>query len=158
MGGEKSDILRYELLFRYGGIYADVDFECFRPFDELTSCPIDFFIGISNTKTLELNNGLIGSIPKHPLLLELIKGICVDPIASVLALVGNPMPSTFMSTIERTGPGHVTRRTMALWGSLSNTVAFPIRYFYPVPNTIPASVKNVDKFLMHDDENFAAHR
>lgn len=31
----KSDILRYELLYRFGGIYVDTDVECLRPFDEL---------------------------------------------------------------------------------------------------------------------------
>ena len=156
--GEKSDILRYELLFRHGGVYADVDFECIRSFDELLSHPVDFFIGVSNTKTLELNNGLIGSVPGHPLLLELIEGICIDPMATVAALVGQPIPSSFMSTIERTGPGHVTRKTMALWDNLPNTVAFPIRYFYPVPNTIAASVENVSQYLTHGNETYAAHR
>lgn len=33
--GEKSDILRYEILFVYGGVYADVDVECLQPFDAL---------------------------------------------------------------------------------------------------------------------------
>ena len=29
--GCKSDILRYEILYQYGGIYIDTDFECIRP-------------------------------------------------------------------------------------------------------------------------------
>ena len=29
--GEKSDILRLEILFQYGGGYVDTDFECLRP-------------------------------------------------------------------------------------------------------------------------------
>jgi mannosyltransferase OCH1-like enzyme len=33
--GEKSDIWRYEILFRLGGVYVDTDFECVRPFDSL---------------------------------------------------------------------------------------------------------------------------
>jgi hypothetical protein len=45
--GEKSDILRYEILSQFGGIYVDCDFECLKPFDDLLSCA--FFTGLSNT-------------------------------------------------------------------------------------------------------------
>lgn len=31
----KADILRYEILHKYGGVYVDVDFECHKPIDEL---------------------------------------------------------------------------------------------------------------------------
>ena len=34
-GVEKSDILRYLLLYHYGGVYADLDVECLRPFEPL---------------------------------------------------------------------------------------------------------------------------
>ena len=43
--GEKSDILRYELLYRYGGMYADTDFESLKPLDTL-HYSYDFYIGI----------------------------------------------------------------------------------------------------------------
>jgi len=33
--GHRSDILRYELLEQFGGIYVDLDFECRRPLDPL---------------------------------------------------------------------------------------------------------------------------
>jgi hypothetical protein len=32
---EKADILRYELLYRYGGVYVDTDFECFKSIEPL---------------------------------------------------------------------------------------------------------------------------
>lgn len=32
---EKSDIARFELLYRYGGVYIDTDFECFKNIEEL---------------------------------------------------------------------------------------------------------------------------
>ena len=31
--GEKSDIFRYEILYRFGGVYVDTDFECIKPFE-----------------------------------------------------------------------------------------------------------------------------
>jgi inositol phosphorylceramide mannosyltransferase catalytic subunit len=57
--GEKSDILRYELLERFGGVYADCDFVSLRSLDEIVS-KLEFFAGLSNVGAVELNNGLIG--------------------------------------------------------------------------------------------------
>ncbi|MDB4435651.1 glycosyltransferase [bacterium] len=34
---EVSDLLRYEILFRYGGVYTDIDYECLKPIDDLMS-------------------------------------------------------------------------------------------------------------------------
>ncbi|CAN0057513.1 unnamed protein product, partial [Phaeothamnion confervicola] len=42
--GEKSDICRYEILWRLGGFYADVDFICLRSFEALHS-EADFCAG-----------------------------------------------------------------------------------------------------------------
>lgn len=32
---EKSDVLRFEILYQYGGLYIDTDFECLKPIDPL---------------------------------------------------------------------------------------------------------------------------
>lgn len=65
--GEKSDIFRYEVLYRYGGLYADTDFECLKSFDELhRSC--EFYCGIAQNGVPYLLIGLIGSVPGHPIL------------------------------------------------------------------------------------------
>ena len=61
--GMKSDILRYEILYRYGGVYVDTDYECIETLDDIlcrrsTSC----FMGVSNASVLEINNGLIGAV------------------------------------------------------------------------------------------------
>lgn len=61
--GQKSDILRYELLERHGGVYVDVDMECVRPLDDLHGQRgPSFYAGFSNTGTVELNNGIIGCV------------------------------------------------------------------------------------------------
>ncbi|CAM9165965.1 unnamed protein product, partial [Heterosigma akashiwo] len=57
--GEKSDIARYEILNRFGGVYIDTDFECLGNFEALHQI-CDFYCGMSNTGCIELNNGLIG--------------------------------------------------------------------------------------------------
>lgn len=77
--GEKADILRYELVYRFGGLYVDIDFECLKPFDWLHHC-CDFYAGIQaipllfNHK-LRVANGLIAARPEHPILAHAIARI-----------------------------------------------------------------------------------
>jgi mannosyltransferase OCH1-like enzyme len=58
----KSDILRYEILRLFGGIYLDTDVEVLRTFDELLNAP--FFCAMENE--LKIGSAIIGSIPFHP--------------------------------------------------------------------------------------------
>ncbi|CAN0053305.1 unnamed protein product [Ectocarpus fasciculatus] len=72
--GQKSDILRYEILLRHGGLYVDVDFLCLDSFDDLHR-RYEFYAGVSNTGTFELNNGLIGCRPGHPIMRDIVNRI-----------------------------------------------------------------------------------
>ncbi|CAM9778082.1 unnamed protein product [Laminaria digitata] len=72
--GEKSDILRYEILLRHGGVYVDVDFLCLGAFDELHR-HYELYAGVSNTGTFELNNGLVGCRPDHPIMRDIVNRI-----------------------------------------------------------------------------------
>jgi hypothetical protein len=76
--GEKSDILRAEILDRFGGLYVDVDVENVLPFDELHE-KYDFFAGLepphegnftSSSPHLVISDALIGSIKGHPIIKE----------------------------------------------------------------------------------------
>jgi len=62
---ERADVLRYELLWRYGGVYVDADMEPLRPLDELLDGD-DFFIG--ELKPGRINNAVIGAAAGHPIL------------------------------------------------------------------------------------------
>jgi hypothetical protein len=69
---ERADILRLELLWRHGGVYADVDFECRRSMEPEIG-DADFFTAYLKPKNLlkareRVNNAFIGSVPGHPLL------------------------------------------------------------------------------------------
>ena len=96
--GEKSDILRYEILLRYGGVYVDAaDFECIRSFNELhETC--DFSVGIAHGKRGVDYNGLIGCSPNHPIMQE-----CVDSITC-----GNGDNSRWR-IVNATGPYFLTK-------------------------------------------------
>ena len=73
--GEKSDILRYEIIERFGGLYADTDMECVASFDSLHDSGVQFYAGWSNTGTVEVNNGIFGSVANHPLLTTIVERI-----------------------------------------------------------------------------------
>lgn len=117
--GEKSDILRYELLYQFGGVYVDVDFECLKPLDILNHC-YEFYIGIQpmDTGYVQLGIGLIGSKPGHPLLDKSIKAIRENKYKEIVA---------------RTGPLHFTKMFIDYEVTLPLTkdIALPPTYFYP---------------------------
>ena len=60
----RADFLRLELLYKFGGLYADVDMTCERNvFDGLQArfnlAKIGFVTGVSNTQAFEVNNGIL---------------------------------------------------------------------------------------------------
>jgi mannosyltransferase OCH1-like enzyme len=69
---ERADILRLELLWRFGGVYVDTDFECLRPIDDLL-VDVEFFVG--DLKPGRTNNAILGAVPEHPLV-----GLALDQL------------------------------------------------------------------------------
>lgn len=74
--GERVDVLRYDILYQYGGIYADCDCICLKPLDVFVYC-YDFFAGMFPPMfaTMEtavfLQNCMIGAKPQHPVIKRL---------------------------------------------------------------------------------------
>lgn len=78
--GEKSDVLRFEILYREGGLYVDHDASCLKSFDRLHAV-YDFYCGLEAPHppvvglNITVGNGVIGARPEHPVIgkvLELI--------------------------------------------------------------------------------------
>jgi mannosyltransferase OCH1-like enzyme len=75
--GARSDILRYMLIYKYGGMYADInDFECFKSTDELFH-KYSFIIGAEtsfadNKDFVFVNNALIAGMPGHEVLRRML--------------------------------------------------------------------------------------
>lgn len=133
---EKSDILRYEILYRYGGIYIDHDADCMRPFNTLVR-EYDFFAALEvphdpiDNLSLTLGIGVIGATSDHPLIKETI-----DLIKSRWA----PITAEFISNDPHSLAERVTFRTYLplTLAVLSHIASFPERdiilpakYFYP---------------------------
>jgi mannosyltransferase OCH1-like enzyme len=67
---ERSDLLRYELLRQFGGVYVDTDFECLRPIDPLLE-GTDFFVQAYSSGLVA--TCIMGSVPGHPLVTTAIR-------------------------------------------------------------------------------------
>ncbi len=139
---EKANILRYEVLYKFGGVYADVDFHCLQPFDILNHT-YDFYTGICPPDCRAiLNNALIGCTPKHPIMEYCIKTIERDFHRG--------------SRFERTGVMHFTRSFMNVARKAKGTkIALPPSFFYPVPKFYDPKSHYLRNYVK--PESFAVH-
>jgi hypothetical protein len=77
---EKEDILRAEILDRFGGLCIDCDFEALKPFDQL-HFKYDFYSGLlfdEDSFTISrfgLSSSLVAARPGHPIVKEWKEGI-----------------------------------------------------------------------------------
>lgn len=115
VGQLRSDVLRYEILWRFGGWYVDADFRCLRPLDPLVE-GLDCWATFEKQDTW-VANGLMGAPPEHPFVGRLIDGLA----ASIRAHPGaRPARST--------GPRYLT----GLWRKHPDELSvLPERLFYP---------------------------
>jgi glycogenin glucosyltransferase len=154
---QKSDILRLEILNRYGGVYLDCDMQ--PAIDELGASNLSqltsstkCFIGFSNTGAVEVNNGAIGCIPGHVVILKLLQAIQLNSETS-----GNEASRV----IKTTGPGFATQVLSSLDTKLleeTETVILPADVFYPVPNSLRAISSSEDIRLLASSRTIASHQ
>jgi len=118
--GVKSDILKWEIIYRYGGVYTDTDFECLKSL-EILHYTYDFYTGIQplDTQFLQLGAALYGAVPQHPILKH-----CIETIKDDWHKKGAP---------SKTGPVHFTASFYAMAGKNGSIdIALPSSYFYPL--------------------------
>lgn len=115
--GQKSDILRYNILKKYGGIYVDMDFVPIKMFDDFM-LKNDFFAGIAYESNPILYNGLIGSVND---------GILISDLCNI----ENVKSSNHEEIMETTGPYYLTKK---FFKYKKGIVAYPLTYFYPYSN------------------------
>lgn len=135
--GEKADILRLELIDKFGGLYIDTDYQCNRPFDAFHERNLFYASALAiGDCGFPLNNALIGSIPHHPLIDELVRGLRTASKAHSLS--------------ERTGPIYFTRTLLNLVARYPEGVVFyPPRYFTPGPQDMCQSYEYIKPYATH---------
>lgn len=133
---EKSDLLRYEILFREGGVYIDHDIECYRSFGPF-HLAYDFYAGLepiheSPTRDTQfsIGNCIIGVKPKHPILSNTIERIENNWDRFQQKFPQNDNLSNFLRVLNRTFDSfHFSAR--AHLGEENNIdIIFPTAFFY----------------------------
>lgn len=125
---QRADFIRYLVVYHFGGIYADIDYECLRPFDDLVE-KASFIIGYEpeGNKSFHsswpfLCNALFISESKHPFLKDILESIVADTTTAIT----NP------DVLTTTGPLKIQ------WVYDSNhyvdVLVLPADVLCPVPN------------------------
>ena len=141
--GQKSDILRYNILSEIGGVYLDTDFIILKQFDELLD--LDFFCGVSYDDNPTLCNGLIGCSPNNNL------------INSLLEFDKPLVHNDIMKIIDSTGPYFVTRKVFKHITEDKNICILPTSFFYPLPNFDISKSKGTDYRNYLEKESICCH-
>lgn len=68
---ERADAIRYFILYKYGGVYIDLDDGCERRLDPLLKFPAF----VRKTSPTGISNDVMGSVPGHPFFLKLMKSL-----------------------------------------------------------------------------------
>lgn len=133
--GEKSDILRAELLDMFGGLYVDIDCEGLKAFDEL-HMKYDFFAGLEpphqgdmtqQAPHLVISDALVAARPGHPIIKEW-KAL----IRAKWDYYGRLHPDGAKRTLLRTffPFGQATVKHLADPDQVN--IVFPSTYFFPL--------------------------
>lgn len=126
---QKCDAIRYLILYRYGGLYADMDYFCNQPFDNaLKKYKNDIYLVQSPNGTIfqdndHISNSLMYSRPKHPfwktLMIEMERRI------------NTPIYYTkHLKVMFTTGPG-IVNRVYSKYKYRYKVKSLPYEFFHP---------------------------
>jgi mannosyltransferase OCH1-like enzyme len=111
----RSDVLRYELLLEYGGVWVDVDFQPLKPIDGLCDVPC---FAAWEIQDRVVNNAILGCEPGNAFMARLVANLS----ASVLS--GRSIRPSKVS-----GPHYVTAQYR---GHEDEMTVYPQAWFYAV--------------------------
>lgn len=133
----RADVIRYLIMYRFGGVYLDLDYEVLKPFDFGTKniiLPLALSIKDGDSVNM-LGNCFLASVPRHKFWLDVINDLKNNP----------PMVTDYTQVIDASGPGLLTR---IYCGSVYHDICTPEKIVYnPIDNlnTIGYRKKYIDK-------------
>ena len=157
---EKSDMIRYMILYNEGGIYADHDMWCEKSvaplvdaFDCVVGCdPQQQHPGIESA--IITNNSTIMARPGHPILKKTIEGIVLGWDRATQQCPGKDPESSFMRTALRTLSPFVSAVKRYRNRKGNRDIILPAAYMYPHG----VFSKDVFEKLRADGYVFAIHK
>ncbi|PAA50719.1 hypothetical protein BOX15_Mlig031525g2 [Macrostomum lignano] len=98
---KKSDSIRYIILYLFGGLYADLDVECMKPFSpdlDEEACFLDQENPAQShifwNKERSAMNSVMGCRPGHPFMLDLVSRMAESPSNQAVMLSTGPLMLT----------------------------------------------------------------
>ena len=147
--GMKSDILRYEILYKYGGVYLDTDFFCLQPLDDLNEM-FEFYSCVSLEREPIIGNGMIASAPNHEVIRYCIEEMTLNSDERIEEF------SEDEKIMFLTGPMYFSSKIMKYVGDVAvlkeDIVLLPSKFFYPLPMNVS---ENIESYL--EDYSKAIH-
>ena len=142
--GYRSDILRYIILKKFGGLYADTDFECLKPLPS-DILKYKFIAGIMFGDNPIIGNSILLSTPNFILLDKILTQI-----------TSTEYKNDINHIIKNSGPENVTKEFFSLKKQIKDQILIlPSNYFYPYPNF---RINNyVNKYLEIEDISIGIH-
>jgi mannosyltransferase OCH1-like enzyme len=149
--GRMSDIARYEILDKLGGVYLDCDVECFEKLDSLND-NFDFYAGLEEIVIeVELGNAIIGARKGHPVVkraVDLIKSYESKAPEMRSWDTSNEIIDEVNRTLVSTGPVLLTK---AFWEASDQEgfrdIVFPAIFLYASYFVHPCTLS---KHYFHD--------
>lgn len=127
---QKADIMRYEILYRYGGIYLDTDFDIFKNLSSLLTNDL-IVCNEDNNIDKYMSIGFIACNQYNPQLLNCVK--CISTVDFNLPIN------------LATGPAYFRRCI-----NLSDKITIiPTEYMYPLPYKGTDFTKNENTYGVH---------
>lgn len=117
--GVRSDLMKWEIVYNFGGFYLDVDYECLQQLDSLLC--YDFVTAVQPLDSffVQLGAAFFGAHPKHPILKH-----CIETVKDDWHHKGAP---------KKTGPVHFTKSFYKVAGRNGKVdIALPPTHFYPL--------------------------
>jgi len=136
--GFKSDLLRYEILNKYGGLYADTDFECLK---KLPAYLLNYNFVCASVYDFKpiINNAIILAQPNSPLINDLLNKIKLNKKIHK------------MHVFDASGPYLLTRLYFDLKDKEKDKIMIlPSNYFYPFPHFLLEKNFNIKELITKD--------
>lgn len=122
----KADILRWEILYKFGGVFVDADSICIQPIDEELLKGVSAFAGWENETVRPglVATGTMGFTPKHQIVYNALHCIYTNPVS---------FRETGKKAWLNVGPGLLTKVCNAF--GFSDIKIYPSYYFLPMHYT-----------------------
>lgn len=137
-----SDFARFDIIYKHGGIYLDVDVELLKNLDELLGHSA--YMGFETNNCVNVGLGF-GAIPGHPLIREIcdhymlrkfLKDDLTPDFTTVVEIVTNIL---IKKSLEINNSKQV----------IADCVIYPMEYFQPIDNFSKKIKKSQNTFSIH---------